>query len=447
MIRRFIFLLCLFPQFVFSQSENFRGVLYDQETRIPIPNAHLKIKNSNRGTITGSDGSFVLIVKSLPVNIEITCMGYEILCLEVTSIQEAPVSLFMKPKTFTLAPVIISDAPAVVLYKDEDYSVLDYGFLEKRLMLLVFRYQLKRSEIVLMNLDGDTLNVSTVPSTPAEALYKDVFANIHYITKNNQAYQAFYQPEQNNLTFPYRTSYDTIQKYLGGFRFLIGDRLYFQENDVKGFRTFIGYYSRKEGRIYARRSVDVKGMKTFYTDSPNYHTIRVNPEPIDENDVARGVDDVALAYQQFYKKNGCGESFRMNDTMIVFFNFCENKIELLNPDGLCKRSVPIDFHLYKTNGWLATVSSIVAGSDQWKWSQKLIQDEVFGDIYAIYSNNGFTRLKKINLENGILGNGVDLPYAFPEKIKIFMGEAYFLYRGIGEHEKWKLYKIVLDKGT
>jgi len=443
MFWRLMVVLCLTPQIFFGQSEIFSGVLRDQDTRIPIANAHVKIRNSDKGSVTGSDGTFTLSVVSLPVMLDISCMGYETLVLEVTKIQGTPVALFLKHKTYDLKSVTISDAPAVVLYKDEDYSVMDYVFLDKNLMLLVFRYQLKRSEIVLMNLDGDTLVVRPVPYTPPSGFYKDVFSNIHYLTKNDQAFQAYYQPAQNSLTFPYQTSYDTIKRYLGGFRFLINDRLYFQENSNYGFRTFIGYYSRKEGRRYTRRSADTKGMKAFYSDAHNYRTTRVNPEPIDENDVERGVDDVALAYKQFYKKKSCGELFRMSDTLIAFFNYCENRIELMNADGRQVRMTPIDFHLDQSKGLLAAVATTIAGSDQWKWTHDLLQDEGYHHIYAVFSNNGFFRLKKIDLESGTLGYSVDLPYAFPENIKIFMGEAYFLYRGIGEHEKWKLFKIAL----
>jgi hypothetical protein len=439
---RLFFLLIFLPQLLSSQSREFKGILLDQNTRGPIPNAHLKIRNSGQGTVTDPGGNFSLSIGSLPVIVDFSCIGYESITFEISTIPPKPRTIYLNPKTYQLDPVTVSDKPAVILYKDEDYSVLDFDFLDNKLILIVFRYQLKRAEIVLMTTDGDTLDVVPVPSSPALGFYKDVLSNIHYITKRGEAFQAVYDPAQNRLTFPFRTTYDTINKFLGRYQFLMGDRLWFHEDSPNGFMTSIGYYSRKDGRRSIRRSMDSKGMKTFYNEAWYYHTDRPVVDPIDENE-RRALDVDAIAYRHFHWKKSCGELFMVSDTMMAFFNFCGNRIELLDTAGRLKGMTNIAFHIEKSDRFLASLTGSLAGINEWTWTRTLVQDAVFQNIYAVFTNNGFLRLQSIDLMTGILTPSAELPFEFPEKMKVFKGEVYFLYRGTGEFENWKLYKMAL----
>ena len=442
MFRWLVLIIFCLPLFSSGQTETFRGLLYERNSTTPVPNAHIKVRNSNQGTVAGYDGSFVLPLKSLPAFLDISCVGYEPFSLEVIQVQKAPAVLYLKPKMYDLNPVTISDKPVITLYKDDDYSVLDYDFLDENLMLLVYRYQLNRSEILLLNREGDTLVVTPVPAVPPLGLYKDVFANLHYVTKKNQVFQSFYIPEQNKLVFPYHTSGDTIRKFLGEYLFSLKDRLYFQESGPRGFMTSIGYYSRNEGHKYICKSMDFKGMKTYYSDAWNYHTTRYLLDPIDEFE-RRGVDETAIAYEHFYKKKNCGELFRIRDTVLAFFNFCENRIELMDADGHPVKTTTMDFRQDQSLGLLASITAAVAGSDGWKWSHRLIQDEAFQTIYAMFTHKGFVLLKKIDPESGEFLSSIELPVPFPEKLKIFKGEAYFLSKAAGEYQKRRLFKITL----
>ncbi len=442
MCRELIITFCLLSNFSFAQDDHFRGFLYEQNSRLPIPNAHIRIKDTDMGNVSGADGSFNIHLTSLPSILEISCLGYESLILEISKIQKSTVVLFLKPKTYDLNTLTVSDKLVITLYKDEDYSVLDYNFLGDNLILLVFRYQLRRSELILMTTDGDTLSVVPPPAVPPLGLYKDVLSNLHFITKKKEAFQCVYFPAQGQLGFPYHTTYDTILRFLGRYRFLLQNRLFFLEHSPRGFMTSFGYYSRDEGRKYAHKTADYKGRRTFFTDAVNYHTFRPIPDPIDENE-RRSVDAEAITYEHFYKKKTCGDLFRISDSTMAFFDFCGNRLEILNADGHLISQKPIDFHKEQTQGWLTSITTAFLGDDQWKWNKTLLQDEVFQNIYAVFSSGGFIGLKKIDLETGTLGPLQSLPFIFPEKIKLFRGDAYFLTKDIGPDEKWKLFKVVI----
>ena len=87
--------------------------------------------------------------------------------------------------------------------------------------------------------------------------------------------------------------------------------------------TSFGYYSRDEGRKYVQQSADNKGRKRFYSDAVNYHTFRPIPDPIDGNE-RRSLDAETIIYEHFYKKKTCGDLFRISDSSMAFFDFCNH---------------------------------------------------------------------------------------------------------------------------
>ena len=183
-------------------------------------------------------------------------------------------------------------------------------------------------------------------------------------------------------------------------------------------------------------------MNTFYRESWFYHTNRAFPDPIDEYE-SRAVDADAIAYKHFFWEKGCGELFRVSDTLLAFFNFCDSRIELLDETGQQKGMTTIDFHIKKSERFIASLAGSLTGSSEFNWNKTLVQDAVTHKIYAVFTNNGFIHLKCVDPLTGSLSSGVELPYEFPEKTKIFKGEVYFLFRGAGANGNRKLYKMLL----
>ena len=72
-----ITILCFFLfSKVFSQ-ETIKGTVYDQKSRETLIGANVIIPNSGKGTMTDFDGFFQMKVKSLPVVIEVSFIGFE----------------------------------------------------------------------------------------------------------------------------------------------------------------------------------------------------------------------------------------------------------------------------------------------------------------------------------------------------------------------------------
>ena len=73
----------------------------------------------------------------------------------------------MRPRVYSLGEVDISAKRYRFVFKDMDYSVLDYEIMDDNILLLIFRYQLRRSELILLSLSGDTVSVVPIPEEQA----------------------------------------------------------------------------------------------------------------------------------------------------------------------------------------------------------------------------------------------------------------------------------------
>lgn len=424
---------------VVTSGQTIRGVIRDQATRAPIPNAHITILNTRTGTIAAKDGSYKLRLEKLPSSIEVSCLGYETIQLEIIRVSDQPTDLWLKHKTYDLSPVTISSQPATAVYRDEDYSVLDYHFLGDDIALLVFRYQLNRSEIILLSLAGDTLSDTPVPSVPPEALFRDVFGNLHYLTKKGEAFQCHYDPVMARLIFPFRTTADSLQWIMKNLRFAHNDRVYFQEEGPRGFLTTIGYFAKGKGKTITKKSIDLHGLRHYLSQAAPIPIKIPPPDAIDFQEVLYENPE-ARAFELFYKRKTCGSLFRINDRYLAFFNYCDNLLEFTDFEGKVIRTVPITFHQDQAEGLLASITGTLTGS-AWEWNKELLQDDMFGQLYTCHTRHGITRLSRVDLITGTLSQIAEIPFAFPEKIRIHRGDAYFLYRGIGETGNWKLFKM------
>ena len=54
------------------------------------------------------------------------------------------------------------------------------------------------------------------------------------------------------------------------------------------------------------------------------------------------------------------------------------------------------------------------------------------------------KIQKIDPLTGNLSAGTILPFLFPEKIKVYKGEAFFLCKDSGGSGNWKLVKCKVD---
>lgn len=84
-----------------------KGVVYDNE-KSPLIAADILEVGAPNGTTTDEDGRFSLVVKKLPVSLEVTYQGFETLVQQVTTVsQAANVTITLQPSRATLGTTVV----------------------------------------------------------------------------------------------------------------------------------------------------------------------------------------------------------------------------------------------------------------------------------------------------------------------------------------------------
>ncbi len=197
-----VFLLLLSSNTLGQNRHIIEGGIFEKESEMPLPGAHVLIDGTSFGTISGPDGSFRLSTKDFPITLKVTHIGFEDRVFTVTEeLKDQMLMLGMNFSAEMLEGVTITDKKAELIFKDVSYSVLDFEFHENGLMLLIFRNRLKRSELVLLSTMNDTLALLTKLPGRALKLHRDCLDNIHYVAFDS-AYQVLFTGTEIELVYP-----------------------------------------------------------------------------------------------------------------------------------------------------------------------------------------------------------------------------------------------------
>ena len=454
-----IIIFLVLQQFCLAQGSEFRGIIRNELNSKPVPEANIRISGTNTGTFTDKNGRFSLSVTKLPSTIIISCIGFENCGYTIRELSDKEVELHIRPVIYNLKEVEVSSVKHAVIYQDRSYSVLDYEIMDDNLLLIVFRNALKRSELLLLKRNGDTLAVTDPPALPPDKLYQDFLSNVHYYSKAALSWQCYYNKESKSLGYLDAIPADTLERQVKPFLFRISNRLYFQERIADGFGTKFGYYSRDKGKCYIKTCFNEKKISEYFDDQNFYlgwnsRTGAFNamdsgqigsPSEFDFSisvieGGAYGKNEIRAHRFEFY--NMIFPFIKFSGVSLAFFNFGCDIIEILDRDGKTSRTVPINFHHeVSVKSRSEKINSLETSG--WRWGTKILTDGSNQDVYTIFIKNGMVKVSKINPLTGNPDEGTVLPFPFPEKIRIYEGEAYFLCKESGYQENWKLVKCRL----
>jgi hypothetical protein len=458
-----LMLLCIPPgRSAFPQNISVTGIIRDEMTLQPIRDVNIKVNGTRKGVFSGPDGRFTLILDKVPASITLSCIGYETVYYDIGKAPLRPLEMILRPRDYTLKEVDISGNKYQYIFRDNAYSVLDYEIMDDHLLLLIFRFNLKQSELILLTLSGDTLTTVPVPELKPRCLFRDFLGNVHYISAKGTAYQCYYNDGQNQFSFFSKTTYDSLYMVLQPFLFKTNDRLYFQEFTPDGFGTRIGYYDSESHKkyfksplgettrkncsddlkFYSRWNSQLGGTGQVGISSPDENILplsgsNLSKQPlVDENDLR--------ANQLFSYRRINAPVVKLGESNMAMFNFSDDVIELMDSEGSVYREVPITFHKNPLDdNLLAALLCAFIPMKDWEWCGKILVDEYYRTAYTTFRKNGMVQIRKIDMETGNLTMTYDLPFPFPQKIQVYKGDAYFLNKTIGQFENWKLVKVKL----
>ena len=120
----------------------------------------------------------------------------------------------------------------------------------------------------------------------------------------------------------------------------------------------------------------------------------------------------------------------------VFLKYSENNIKVQN----------FKFYQLDLNNNLDEIgtTNIVFNKNR-NWKEKIFVDEKTNKIYTIFKKAGISRLYEINKQTGKLGKSTEIPnFKWINKIIIYDGIIYFMYRKNSTLELMRLFKLPID---
>lgn len=106
------------PTNAFAQHVDLTGAVIDASTRETLPAANISIEGTYSGTITNSDGQFVLPVKQLPITLVVRYIGYETQRITINENPREPLEIRLKAIAYELENIeVTGEDPAVYIMR------------------------------------------------------------------------------------------------------------------------------------------------------------------------------------------------------------------------------------------------------------------------------------------------------------------------------------------
>jgi len=437
----------------FTATAQHKTVVYGS---LGVSNVNIGIVNKRNGTSSDAKGHYALSVfdRTKDIKLYYSCIGYQDTLVSLTSKQlqhdSINISFKMRPKSYALNEVTISENKPEIAYHEKMVSLETFEINEMGIYLIA--YQQSGNALLHLSFDLDTLSVLPI-ARKFDRLYKDVFGQIHLIS-----YDSTYQIGHRR----YRDTYMDAELFYGmsikDFYMIMGDNAavtdsvfviatyyggccsgqeiyyhYFKRGNPNGHlleyvfdqeildfmenqRKFGGLDGFGGGASHAPRSCSTRGCSGF---SDYYAHLVMRPRV--------NLRKWTLAPDPIYDP-----IFAVGDSLVLF-NFEADKNEYFDKNAQMIGETPIKFHRYLNwNGkWLMKSS----------WKKQVLVDRVRKEFYAVFEDDGVMSISKIDLKTGqtqVVARLSD--FHFVQLPLVNDGILYFMYHTGSTHSK-ALYRM------
>lgn len=398
-------------------SNNIKGFCVDDEN-YPVPDISIYKSGDILMAATDKNGAFVLYSAQIGDTLYFSHLAFEE-SFHVVKEEDFinPLKIVMKMNVFELPDVeIIANAPHVA-YDNKVVSIVDYEINEKGVYLIAWRQ--KGYSLLHLSFKMDTLSEIKI-SKKYDNLYKDVFEEIHLISSN----------------FCYQIGHKDFRNRLGKMELMYG-------MTTQAFLDIMGSTAAATDSIIATGNYFFYNKELYYYSHKkegNNNTPKIIRHIVDEV----GRDDIICIlktggaprnYNELFTKPIYNPMFEA-DNVLYIFSFTENKTIKYDINGDFIAEYPLTLHTYEHwNGKLRVHKD---------WKNKVLMDPAMTDFYALFEKNGVTIMKEIDIETGLSRRDFKIGgYPFIQNLRVYDGNAYFLYSDDKDGHRKKLYRVRL----
>ncbi len=407
----FFFVVYFLPGLTSLQAQHtISGIVKDGDNGKALSSVNVQIMTASIGTVTGRNGSFSIKVDELPATLLFSHIGYENKEIHISINVNRKLNVELLSKTHVLSPFAVYADRIVNLVKDKPLYVIDYEFASANtILLLAFRNRKARKpELILMNLEGDTLASKKV--TKAEGLFRDVKDRICLVCKK-EVYPILLRGKTIALKHPHdRKAYF---ENMNGVVENAGDLFYYEQYYYRNqVLQYYAYDQKKDETTNIRVIEDKRGIRMLY-DVDRWGQFGL------ESEHHKRFEEMCFADPIF------APMFKLRDSLVIL-NYVDGRIEQYSLKGEQGFTCSIDFHNEKF------------------CREEIIKDEASGKMYALFRRKGISSLREIDLKGGCLTHTYPIPgHIYVENIRVHNDVVYFLYRNHYLDTFQKLYKMPL----
>ncbi len=415
MKRIFLALICwvlCFTSMEAQESFLIQGSVKDFNSKQALVAVNIFDQESSNGTFSDIDGNFKLKVKSFPVKLIFSSIGYENFLLEIKSPPTEELEVFLKQSSIFLPGVEVIAEPKIEKLTQPVFTVKDFIIKDDMILLVKFQGLSTGNILELCDLEGKVLHSIPIKiKGDFEELHQSCLGNIHLVGKQ-EIIEVDIQTRSINLISRYpRAQFDKfIQPCVEASEHYV----YMKKSKLLGQYAQFDFVSKTQQQITRSvRVVDDLNIMRMpeelgqYGQSEQYFSA-ANAYP-DNPELTRPelLDSwKALFYAPIYSP------LYNTGNEICIFNHTMNFLQFYTLDGQLLRQFPISYHKEK------------------HWEKKILKDQKTGKFYTIYRDKLGKRFYEINLVDGTVNAAFKISCDFVEKMIIYDGFMYYQDSGI-----------------
>ncbi|MEZ4934084.1 MAG: carboxypeptidase-like regulatory domain-containing protein [Saprospiraceae bacterium] len=389
-----------------------KGRILDAKTKEAINGANLFDPVNGQGASTNKKGFFELKVESLPVELEITVVGYEKFNLSIYEYTGQEITVFMEPEIGELPEAVVSAERQPEEVFQKRISVIDFVFYGNNVLLLIKDLDSKKIRLELQNTNGEIIDSMILEELLGGlSFHKTCLSDINIIDGKN-VHQVILEGDiifGLGITMPYNTYNWEVKKCVLANSKYVYYQLYSYFDQLIDYHLF----AKNQDTNYVFTSKFNKDqIRLLYEDMAPLLAIDKSTMDMTANtyeilDEIRDAQETLDGRKQFYYQPIYCPLFQIDEKLILF-DHIGGEMALYNFDGTLIDAFPIEYQKLD------------------HWEKIILQDELTGDFYTVISANGGKKIIRININDGTLAGSCFFRTADVGKMDIMNQHLFYL---------------------
>ncbi len=417
----------------------FYGRVLSSEGKEPVSNVNITFVGSKKGTVSDEKGCFSFYIDTIPVFMIVSHVGYKTKKIFLDGNSNS-MTLYMDKEVSELKEVEITANKIVPIFTSEHYTLRDYEIDSGLIYLLVYHTRVSKEELICRNLEGDTLAQSGIlPFTPI-SLFKDCLANLQVIGRDS-VYQVFKRDKDLEMIDP--VSLEKFKEVL--LNCVASTKQVFFFKRMISLEQGVAYYG-------IDRISKEKKMLTAIRDESKLKQLRRNPYEAMQlatpmpggrsvNKTLQFINTETLKENEKLESEDWGTFDEWNWVHKILYRPMKTALYVIG-DFICIFDIPArELEFYDMQGNFSLMLKLnVDVIKEGKWTGDIFLDETQSKVYTTFQKSTGSGLYRIDLNTGDLHKVLTIKHPFPQKIKIYKEQIYYLYDVHGNPDEKTLYR-------